>query len=52
MLSYYYRNWETLIDPYNIKQRLVKFLETVGLLKFVLKTKRKIFFRLEELQKG
>ena len=52
MLSYYYRNWEILIDPYNIKQRLVEFLETVGLLKFVLKTKRKIFLRLEELQKG
>ncbi|MCP4268639.1 MAG: B12-binding domain-containing radical SAM protein [Candidatus Brocadiaceae bacterium] len=52
MLSYYYDNWEILVDPYNIKLRLVKFLKTIGMFEFVRKTKKMLLSRLEVLQKA
>ena len=51
MLSYYYDNWTILVDPYNIKLRLVKVLRTIGVIEFARKTKKMILSRLEILQK-
>ena len=52
MLSYYYDNWAILVDPYNIKLRLVKFLKTIGIIEFTRKAKRMLLSRLEVLQKA
>lgn len=52
MLSYYYDNWAILVDPYNIKLRLVKFLKTIGIIEFARKTKKMLLSRLEVLQKA
>jgi radical SAM superfamily enzyme YgiQ (UPF0313 family) len=52
MLSYYYDNWEILVDPYNFKLRLVKFLKTIGTIEFARKAKKMLLSRLEVLQKA
>ncbi len=46
MLSYYYDNWATLVDPYNIKLRLKTILKTIGVDKFARRIKEKLFFHL------
>ena len=51
-LSYYYDNWAILVDPYNIKLRLVMFLKTIGILEFARKAKKMLLSRLEVLQKA
>lgn len=52
MLSYYYDNWAILVDPYNIKLRLVKILKTISILEFARKAKKMLLSRLEVLQKA
>jgi radical SAM superfamily enzyme YgiQ (UPF0313 family) len=52
MLLYYYDNWAILVDPYNIKLRLVKFLKTIGTIEFARKAKKMLLSRLEVLQKA
>ena len=52
MLSYYYDNWAILVDPYNIKLRLVKALKTIGVIEFARKTKKMLLSRLEIRQKA
>lgn len=51
-LSYYYDNWAILVDPYNIKLRLVMFLKAIGILEFARKAKKMLLSRLEVLQKA
>ena len=43
MLSHYYDNWAILVDPYNIKLRLVKALKTIGAIGFARRIKRMLF---------
>ncbi len=38
-ISYYYDNWEILVDPYNFKLRIIRFLKKIGLLKSTIKIK-------------
>ena len=50
-LSYYYDNWEILVDPYNIKIRLIRFLKKIGIFEFAIITKKMLLSRLGALQK-
>jgi|ETNmetMinimDraft_13_1059891.scaffolds.fasta_scaffold05944_2 radical SAM superfamily enzyme YgiQ (UPF0313 family) len=43
MLSHYYNNWAILMDPYNIKLRLINFLQTIGVGEFARRIKRRLF---------
>jgi hypothetical protein len=43
MLSHYYDNWAILVDPYNIKLRLVTLLKRIGVYGFARRIKRMLF---------
>ena len=43
MLQHYYDNWAILVDPYNIKLRLITFLKTIGVAEFARRIKRILF---------
>jgi radical SAM superfamily enzyme YgiQ (UPF0313 family) len=43
ILSYYYDNWAILMDPYNIKLRLIILLKAIGVDGFARRIKRLLF---------
>jgi len=51
ILSYYHDKWPILVDPYNVKLRLIRFLQKIGMFEFARKIKEMLLSRLEVLQK-
>ncbi len=52
MLSYYYDNWAVLVDPYNMKLRIITLLKTIGVYEFAKSIKRMLLSPLTVKQRS